>query len=360
MKNQNLQLESINTSFRSESTTTLIPSPFQSQTKFRSLYSEEDLLQSLKEKPTFSKNAIYRLLQYTKKEIRLLILGQVFLLINAGSQVAIPYISGQFLDIVTKETADPMNSLKIKAMAFILTAILLVVSNFVKLFIDNIIAERVSIAMKSSLFRSLINNDVSFYDNKKTGELLSRLGSDIATVKGAASNNFSMVIRNIIVCIGSFVLLFTISWQLALYISLVIPLFASLSVFFRRAHKQLIKSYQDTIANGSIIAEEAFSNIRVVKSFSTEDKESEHFESIMGLQYRFQEISDRIFDDFFGYVDYQCSHPSGAMVWRCSGSSKRNDFRRINQFRILRFIFSWFFFNGCVCDDPIGHSIGSL
>jgi len=139
--------------------------------------------------------------------------------------------------------------------------------------------------MKSSLFRSLINNDVSFYDNKKTGELLSRLGSDIATVKGAASNNFSMVIRNIIVCIGSFVLLFTISWQLALYISLVIPLFASLSVFFRRAHKQLIKSYQDTIANGSIIAEEAFSNIRVVKSFSTEDKESEHFESIMKSAY---------------------------------------------------------------------------
>lgn len=303
MKNQNLELESISSSFRSDSTNyslikkngnlshSLISESSigipQNLPKFRTLHCEEDVRESkLKDKRKFNKSAIYRLLQYTKKEMKLLILGQIFLLINAGSQVSIPYLSGQFLDVVAKEGSNSSDELRDKALAFMAAAILLVISNFVKFFCDCVIAERVSISMKTSLFRSLINNDVSFYDNKKTGELLSRLGSDIATVKWAASNNFSMAVRNIVVCFGSFILLFTISRELTLYIALVIPMFAGFSMFFGRYNKKLSKTYQDTIADGSIIAEEAFGNIRVVKSFSTEEKESEQFDSIMKAAYK--------------------------------------------------------------------------
>ena len=319
MKPQSLELESINNLTNdtqnalnskeylslpliSEVNSKIEKTPLKNKQKFRTLHSEEDILQSkLKDQRKFSRSALSRLFQYTKKEMKLLMIGQFFLLINAGAQVAIPYISGQFLDVVNNQNHDS-DALNLKGFIFVILTLLLVFSNFIKSFCFSLMAERVSIKMKKSLFQSLISNDISFYDNKKTGELLSRLGSDIATVKWAASGNFSMFIRNIVVCIGSFVLLFTLSWQLTLYVAIVIPLFAGFSVFYARYAKKLTRVYQDTIADGSIIAEEAFSNIRIVKSFSSEEKETEHFDSKMDSAYSTGFKKSLIESLFFSFI----------------------------------------------------------
>lgn len=322
MKSQNLELESISTTQISDDTSktqnqTELSLPLMSssskpsnsllneklprlQQKFRTLHSEEDLMLS-KDKRKFNKSALKRLFKYTKKEMKLLVFGQIFLLINAGAQVAIPYISGQFLDVVNKDN-NSSNDLNLKGFFFIILTLLLAFSNFGKSFCYSLMSERVSISMKKELFRALLENDISFYDNKKTGELLSRLGSDIATIKWAASGNFSVFVRNIVVCIGSFVLLFTISWKLTLYVVLVIPLFAGFTIFYSFYAKRYSKLYQDIIADGSIIAEETFGNIRIVKSFSSEEKEIEHFESKMNSAYSIGFKKTLLESIFFSFI----------------------------------------------------------
>lgn len=265
--------------------------------KYRTLHTEEDLLmKKLKERPKFNKNSLFRLFLYTRKEAKLFTLGHAFLLINAGSQIAIPYISGQFLDIVSK--AGNIDDLNFKGFIFLSLTLALALSNFAKSFCFSLMSERVSIQMKKHLFNSLITHDISFFDGKKTGELLSRLGSDIATVKWAASGNFSMFIRNIIVTLGCFFILFTISWTLTLYVALIIPLFAGFSAIYSRYSKKYSRLYQDSIADSSIIAEEAFGNIRVVKSFSTEEYETSHFEEKMSSAYEFG-YKKSILESFF-------------------------------------------------------------
>lgn len=255
-----------------------------SKKKHRTLHSEEDiLLKKSKESPKFRKGSLYRLFQYTKKEMKLFLLGNFFLLINAGSQISIPYLSGQFMDIVGQN--KDASELNLKGILFLLASLSLAISNFAKSFCFSLMSEKITIKMKKDLFSALINHDVTFFDGKKTGELLSRIGSDIATVKWAASGNFSMFIRNTVVCIGSFFLLFAISWKLTLYMVLVIPFFAAFSVFYGRYVKKFSKLYQEIIADGSIIAEEVFGNIRVVKSFSTEEQETAHFNSTMENAY---------------------------------------------------------------------------
>ena len=83
----------------------------------------------------------------------------------------------------------------------------------------------------------------------------------------------SVLIRSVLMCIGSFILLFYINWKLTLILLSTVPLYIIVTIVFGSINKNLAKKYQDILANSSIIAEETFGNIRTFKSFGGEDKE---------------------------------------------------------------------------------------
>ena len=71
----------------------------------------------------------------------------------------------------------------------------------------NMLGEKIQISMRQELFDKIIEKDVSYYDKTKTGELLSRLGNDIATVYSVCSDNLSMIVRNFLQFLGSLLFL---------------------------------------------------------------------------------------------------------------------------------------------------------
>jgi len=144
---------------------------------------------------------------------------------------------------------------------------------FVRGTLNGIIGEKIAYKMRQDVFSSFCLNDISFFDSRKTGELMSRLGSDISTIRWASSGNASILLRNILLLLGSFVLLFKISWKLTLVLLSIVPIYTILTILFGKLNKKLAKRYQDMLANNSVIAEECFSNIRTVKSFGSEYKE---------------------------------------------------------------------------------------
>ena len=78
------------------------------------------------------------------------------------------------------------------------------------------VSERIANHLRYDLYHSLINKDVEFYDERKTGDLLSRIGADIAVVQDGLSTNVSIFLRSLIFVIAAFVFLFYISWKLTL------------------------------------------------------------------------------------------------------------------------------------------------
>lgn len=87
---------------------------------------------------------------------------------------------------------------------------------FIRATLYNIISERIARNLRYDLYHALINKDVEFFDNRKTGDLLSRLGSDIAVIQEGLSTNVSMFLRSFIFILVSFVFLFYLSWQMTL------------------------------------------------------------------------------------------------------------------------------------------------
>ena len=108
--------------------------------------------------------------------------------------------------------------------------------------------------MRCELFKSLISKDISYYDKNKTGALISRLTSDIGVVESAATDNLTILIRNLLQFIGSLVFLFYISWKLTTFILVLVPFIAIIVIVIIKKLKKYRKEYQTSLAFANSLA----------------------------------------------------------------------------------------------------------
>ena len=106
---------------------------------------------------------------------------------------------------------------------------------FMRAFSFNLISERIARNLRDDLYESIMRKDVSFFDERKTGDLLSRINSDISVIQDGLSSNVSMFIRSVIFLIGTIGFLFFISWNLTLVTLACIAPIVVFTVFFGKA-----------------------------------------------------------------------------------------------------------------------------
>jgi len=131
--------------------------------------------------------------------------------------------------------------------------------------------------LRYDIFYFLINKDVEFFDETKTGDILSRISSDTSVIQDGLSTNISMAIRSIITIGMNIAILAYISWKLTLLtVASIIPvvILAAVNGAFQ---KKIQKKVQSEKAIMSSVSEEAISCIRTVKAFATEAFESKRY-----------------------------------------------------------------------------------
>ena len=78
--------------------------------------------------------------------------------------------------------------------------------------------------MRSDLFKNLIRQEIAFFDENKTGEIISRLTSDCQTMSSMVSTNINVFLRNLVMLLGSLIFMVTISWRLTFVAFITAPL----------------------------------------------------------------------------------------------------------------------------------------
>lgn len=140
--------------------------------------------------------------------------------------------------------------------------------------------EFLALDMKNDIFSRFIKNDMYFFEQYKSGDLVSRLSSDVNQAKSAVSNNLTYLIRNIVIIFSNVIILFTISWKLTLLVMLLIPIYAIITRQYSKRNKVLVKEHQDVMAEISAFVAEKFSGIQLVKAYTTEEVEMEKYSQI--------------------------------------------------------------------------------
>ncbi len=127
------------------------------------------------------------------------------------------------------------------------------------------------------LFDHLTRLSVRFFNRHRTGELISRLTSDIGVIQNFSTNIPINLAKQVVTFIGGMTILLYINWRLGLMILCIVPLITLTGMFFGRRLKKLSTAIQDQMAEVSTVLEEAVSGIRVVKSFLAETYELKRF-----------------------------------------------------------------------------------
>ncbi len=130
--------------------------------------------------------------------------------------------------------------------------------------------ERVIADLRKGLFGRILTLDPAFYADMRTGEVLSRLTTDIALVETLLTTSVSFALRNFLTLIGGTVLLFIVSPKLTGLVLLVVPVLLGPIFLFGRRVRTLTVASQDRFANAVGFAGESVDAIETVQAFGRE------------------------------------------------------------------------------------------
>ena len=142
--------------------------------------------------------------------------------------------------------------------------------------------ERLVARLRIQLYGAILKQDIAFFDEHKSGELVSRLGSDTTLLQGATSQSIPEFVLGIIKLVVSVSLMFWISFKLAgLTLGSVFLIFM-IAVPFGMIIGKLSKSYQDELGAAQTRSTECLGAMRTVQSFAAEEREQERYRNKIG------------------------------------------------------------------------------
>src|ERR1051326_575232 len=172
---------------------------------------------------------------------------------------------------------DKLSILNFAVLAVIAIAIFGAVSSYFEKYLTTSVGQWVMHDLRRVLYGHIQKLSLSYHDHKRTGDLISRVTSDIDAVQGLISSVLLGMLVNVLTLLGMVLVMFYLNWQFTLIALLVVPpLFL---VVYRYTHRIKKASRAMRRKEGEVVnvLEEVLSSIRVVKAFAREDYEQRRF-----------------------------------------------------------------------------------
>lgn len=132
--------------------------------------------------------------------------------------------------------------------------------------------------IRKKLFENIEHQDMDFYDNNRTGDLMTRLTGDLDMVRHAVSWVFKGLVESFSLFGASMVYFFIVSWKMALLLFALTPFIFMISMMFKKAAGPVYVDLREKLAKMNTDAQENISGNRVVKAFAREDYEIQKFQ----------------------------------------------------------------------------------
>jgi ATP-binding cassette subfamily B protein len=210
---------------------------------------------------------LLRLLPYAMRHKGHLVVASVWLLVSTAASLGLTATARGAID---NGFRDGGTQLDFWFLILGANALLLGLATAARYFYVTKTGERVIADLRKGLFERILTLDPSFYAKIRTGEVLSRLTTDIALIETLMTTSVSYALRNALTLIGGTILLFIVSPKLTGFVLLIVPLLiVPLFVFGRRVRKLTVQS-QDRFANAVGFAGESVDAIETVQAFGRE------------------------------------------------------------------------------------------
>jgi subfamily B ATP-binding cassette protein MsbA len=189
------------------------------------------------------------------------------------------------------------------------------VMNFVQVFLLTSTTERVVAGLRQDVFAHLVRLSPGFFTERRTGELTSRLSSDLTIIQSLFSTWISEMSRQVLFLIGGIVLLTLTHPRLTTTTLAVVPVVVGAAFLFGRRLRRASTGVQDRIAEAMAGADEAFAQIRTVQSFRREDSEVRRYGAHLADVVTAAVARAKLRALFFGVVGFVAFGGVVAVLW---------------------------------------------
>ncbi len=175
------------------------------------------------ELPPITWKLIKRVMAFAKPFRLHIIFSLVIILITTGLELLQPLLLRDLIDRVLP--GGDIRGLDLIALGMIAIPIATSLLGIIRRWLNSTIGEGIIFRLRATLYEHLQRMSLRFFTNTKTGELMSRLNSDVVDAQNVVSNMFLDIVTNIFTVIATLIVLFTLEWRLTLLGLLVVPLF---------------------------------------------------------------------------------------------------------------------------------------
>lgn len=187
-----------------------------------------------------------------------------------------PMVSRQIVDNIVP--AGRIDLLLRWTIVLIGLSILRYISYYIVSYWGHVLGVYIEHDMRKDLFRHLQTLPFSYYDNTKTGHIMSRLVNDLRDITELAHHGPEDLFISTVMLLGSFIMLVRIDWRLTAIIYASIPIIIWFTIFKRKKMEESFRRVREEIADVNAQLENSISGIRVAKSFTNEKYEIEKFD----------------------------------------------------------------------------------
>lgn len=228
-------------------------------------FKENDLPKSKLTKSSLTKALL--IFKYAENHKWKFYVGLIFLLFTGGTALAFPKLMGLLIDCVKNKDNEQANLI---AGGLIVILLFQSLFSFFRLSLFVNFTENTLANLRLALYSNLIKLPMTFFSQKRVGELNSRISSDITQIQDTLTSTIAEFLRQFILIIGGIALLASESIKLTLLMLSVVPLVAFAAVIFGRFIRRYSKKVQDQVAESQVIVEETMQGISIVKAFANE------------------------------------------------------------------------------------------
>ena len=212
---------------------------------------------------------------FLKKYRALMLVGIVLTTAIAALSIVNPYISGIIVDDVVK--AGNYDLLPWLIACLIGVTFLNSILRFLYQVVFETASQGTLYDMRGKVYRKLLEEDFSFYNKKRTGDLMSRQTGDMEAIRHFIAYVIYAVYQNILLFIFALLMIFTVNGKLALCMLLVLPFTAFATYSQSKEVKPAFQRNRNCFSSLNAFVQENISGNRVVKAFAKEDFEKEKF-----------------------------------------------------------------------------------
>jgi len=241
-----------------------------------------------------------KFISYYKPYWKLFALDMSCAFLIAAIDLAFPLITRQFINDIIPN--GKLRIFYIFIIALLILAVVRAVLNYIIDYWGHIVGTRMERDMRRDLFEHLQTLSFDYFDNIKTGHIMSRIVNDLREISELAHHGPEDLFISLVMLIGSFIILTIIEWRLTFIIYSFLPLLIWYATLKRKKMTAAFRSVRKRIADVNAQLENSISGIRVAKSFTNEEYEIEKFDEGNREFNSSREFAYKVMAEFFAGI----------------------------------------------------------